>query len=158
MAQVRRPPFARPLRQSELFRPKLPSINVVDRLPSYHVRGRAMGETKVDIVAIDYITGGQFRSDAPILNIPVKVELACGQTLRFENGHELNAYLGRVDHRYDNFRKKFTVVCEECVYCDVGRKLRRQREEEELDRTSPYRTKEGLLFFPDAGPIKVRKP
>ena len=115
-----------------------------------------MRETKVDIVGIDYITGGKFRPDDPILNIPVKVELACGQTLRFENGRELNAYLGRVDHRYDEFRKKFTVVCEECVYCDVGRKLRRQRE---LDsKASPYLTKEGSLFFPERGPIKTRKP
>jgi hypothetical protein len=118
-----------------------------------------MGETKVDINAIEYITGGRFRTDEPILNIPVKVSLACGQTLPFENGRELNAYLGRVDHRYDEIRQKFTVVCEECVYCDVCRKLRRERHERELDdRTSRYRTAEGLRFFPDAGPIKVHKP
>ena len=118
-----------------------------------------MGETKVDIIAIEYITGGQFRTDEPILNIPVKVSLACGQTLPFENGRELNVYLGRVDHRYDDIRQKFTVVCEECLCCEVGQTLRRHRMEGELDdRTSPYRTEEGFRFFPDAGPIKVRKP
>jgi hypothetical protein len=116
-----------------------------------------MRETKVNILTIDYITGGQFRRDDPILNIPVKVNLACAHTLLFENGRELNAYLGRANHRFDNSRKSFTVVCEDCVYCEVGQKLRREREEELEAKTSPYRTNDGLLFFPDAGPIKTRK-
>jgi hypothetical protein len=115
-------------------------------------------QTKVDIITIDYITGGRFQRDHPILDIPVELKLACGQALWFEGGRELSAYLRRVDHQYDSFRNKFTVVCEECIHCDVGRKLRLHREEAERDKKAfPYRTNEGLIFFPDTGPTKTRK-
>jgi hypothetical protein len=113
-----------------------------------------MDVTKVAIVRIEYATGGRFKLTDPQSNIPLNAVLECGHTLRFENTRELNAYLEQAGHQYDRGRQEFTVNCEDCARCEVGV----QRRDERDRGTSPHRTPDGRVFFPDTRPIKVKKP
>ena len=77
-----------------------------------------MGVTTVNVVRIEYATGGRFKLTDPESHIQLNAVLECGHTLRFENTRELNAYLEQAGHQYDRHRQEFTVNCEDCARCE----------------------------------------
>ena len=89
--------------------------------------------------------------------MPTEVRLACDHRIVFASGREMEPWLKRVHNKFDLFVSAFSIDCEECCYCETGQRLRQQREDEERLKAFPSPFQSGPIFFPETGPIKIRK-